>query len=615
MAEAAAEPQGSGRGRARRAVAVTLVAAVALVVAFMLAPPLGTDLSAQVARADFFRGYGFAPVDFRWYGGVSPFGYSLVSPAVMAGLGGGTTGAKLAGALAAVVSSLALVLLFLRTGARRPALAGALGAVCFAGNLVSGRITYALGVVFGLLALLALTQLQRVSTESRLWKRGWWWALGALVGAALAAVTSPVAGLFVGLAGVALSLAGAGRSRLSVLGGALLVVGAALPMGVVALFFGSGGWMNISRNDTIHAVGTGVAVAILAPRPAIRIGALLSALGVAAAFVVHTPVGLNATRLATMFALPVLAGYAALPERWRIEAGQLRYWRAIHALGLAAVLVGGYLWQPPVLRPDLADAGNPTAHERYFRPLLAELSRRGTQGRIEVISTRDYWESAHVGDTMPLARGWLRQADLAYNGLFFDGSLNADRYRDWLWANGVSYVALPDAKLSWLGRREAELVRGGLPYLTQVWSGGGWVLYGVTAGVAAPAPSIVEGGRLVVADADGVTVEVGALPSGAAEPGAAARGAPGGSEGDTQAGLAQRQATPSPGGPTPAGGASQARGKGEDVLVRVRYSRWLAVQGPAGACLARSGEWTVLRVGQPGRYRITGSLTDRGPAC
>jgi hypothetical protein len=586
----------------------------------------------------------------------------------MAGFGGGTTGAKLTGALALVVSSLALVLLLLRTAARRPALAGVLGAVCFAGNLVSGRITYALGVAFGLLALLALTQLRRVSTESRLWKRGWWWALGVLAGSALAAVTSPVAGLFVGLAGVALALASAGRrSAPPLLGGALLVVGAAVPMGVMALLFGGGGWMNISRNDTIHAVGTGLAVAILVPRPAVRIGALLSALGVAAAFVVHTPVGLNATRLATMFALPVLAGYAGLPERWRIGFEQLSLWRVIHALGLVAVLVGGWLWQPPVLRPDLADAGNPTADERYFQPLLAELTHRGTGGRIEVVPTRDYWESAYVGDTMPLARGWLRQADLAYNGLFFDGSLSADRYRDWLWANGVSYVALPDTTLSWLGGHEAELIRGGLPYLTRAWSGGGWVLYRVTAGNA-PNPSIVEGGRLVAADADGVTVEVGALPSGRAapggsalpapggsalpepgssalpapggsalpEPGGSALPAPGGSAADTQAGLAQPGAAPAPsdgsspgggaapggsspaggmvsGGPSPAGG--MARGKGEDVLVRVRYSRWLAVHGPAGACLARSGEWTVLRVRLPGRYRITGSLTGRGPAC
>jgi hypothetical protein len=592
MAEAATEPP--ARGSARRAVAVTLVAAVALVVAFLLAPPLGTDLSAQVARADFFQGYGFAPVDFRWYGGVSPLGYSLVSPVVMAGLGGGTFGAKLTGALALVVSSLAFVLLLLRTGARRPALAGVLGALCFAGNLVSGRITYALGVAFGLLALLALTQRRRVSTESRLWKSGWPWALGALAGAALAAVTSPVAGLFVGLAGIALVLAGAGRrtTRGPLLGGALLVAGAAVPMGIMALLFGSGGWMNISRTDTIHAVATGLAVAILVPRPAIRIGALLSALGVAAAFAVHTPVGLNATRLATMFALPVLAGYAGLPERWRM--GSFRGWWAIHAIGMAAVLVGGWLWQPPVLRSDLADAGNPSASKSYFRPLLAELTRRGTSGRIEVVPTRDYWESAYVGDTMPLARGWLRQADLAYNGLFFDGSLSADRYRDWLWANGVSYVALPDATLSWFGRQEAGLIRGGLPYLTRVWSGGGCVLYRVTAGNAGPNPSIVEGARLVAAGADGVTVDVGALPSGTASPGAAALTGPGGSAPDTQAGLAQ---------------------PGQDVLVRVRYSRWLAVHGPAGACLARSGDWTVLRVHQPGRYRITGSLTNRGPAC
>src|SRR5690606_541735 len=79
--------------------------------------------------------------------------------------------------------------------------------------------------------------------------------------------------------------------------------------------------------------------------------------------------------------------------------------------------------------------------------------------------------------------------------------------------------------------------------------------------------------------------------------------------------------------PTPARGAEgaalvaadaagltvQAQASGE-LLVRVRWSRWLRVTG-GPACLARSGEWTTLRLSRPGRYRITGSLTAPGPHC
>ncbi|MBF9128130.1 hypothetical protein I0C86_03850, partial [Plantactinospora sp. S1510] len=131
--------------------------ATLLAVTFLLAPPLGTDLSAQVARANFFARHGFAPLDLGWYAGVSPYGYSLFTPPLMHWLGGDSLGPRLAGALALLVSAAALALLLVRTAARRP-LAGALvGAACIAGNLVSGRITYAIGIALALLALLALT--------------------------------------------------------------------------------------------------------------------------------------------------------------------------------------------------------------------------------------------------------------------------------------------------------------------------------------------------------------------------------------------------------------------------------------------------------------------------
>jgi hypothetical protein len=513
-----------------RARAVVGLVALALAVAYLVAPPMGTDLSAQVARARFFSGYGLAPVDFGWYGGTVQYGYSLVSPAVMA-----LIGARVTGALALVVSALAFVVLLQRTQAGRPLLGGVVGAVCIAGNLVSGRVTYALGVAFGLLALVALTAARR-------WVRLVFGAAGAV----LASATSPVAGLFVGLAAVALLLSH-DRGDFSVsqhgkvstiMEPVVVAVAAAVPLGVTAVLFGEGGWMNISGSDTIHAAGAGLAVALLVPRRPIRIGAILSALGVLAAFLVHTPVGLNATRLATMFALPVVAAYATPKLRW---------W------GLTVTLVALALWQPPVLVGDLRDAGNRSAYESYFAPLRAELSRRAPVGRIEVPPTRDYWESAYA---TPLARGWLRQVDLTRNALFFDGVLTADEYRKWLADNGVSYVALADVQPSWVGQREVTLIRSGLPYLTEVWRGQHWTLYEV-----AGKPSTVDGGTLVSQTGDTVTVEI-------SQPGTA--------------------------------------------LLRVRWSRWLTVHGPAGASLRPDGRWTALRTTSPGRYTISSGVVSPG---
>ena len=138
--------------RVDRAVLWAGAVAAVLAVAYLLAPPMGTDLSAQAARADFVRDAGFAFVDLRWYGGTVQYGYSLVAPAVMA-----LVGVRATGALALVVSALAFAALLRRTGALRPVLGGVLGVLCIAGNLVSGRVTFALGVAFGLLGLLSLT--------------------------------------------------------------------------------------------------------------------------------------------------------------------------------------------------------------------------------------------------------------------------------------------------------------------------------------------------------------------------------------------------------------------------------------------------------------------------
>ena len=118
---------------------------------------MGIDLAAQVAHADFWGRHGAAVVDFGWYGGISQYGYSLLTPAPMAWLGGGTDGARALGALSAVVASILLVLLLLRTRVSRPLTAGLLGAFGIFGNIVSGRVTFTVGLAFGLAALLALT--------------------------------------------------------------------------------------------------------------------------------------------------------------------------------------------------------------------------------------------------------------------------------------------------------------------------------------------------------------------------------------------------------------------------------------------------------------------------
>jgi hypothetical protein len=228
----------------------------------------------------------------------------------------------------------------------------------------------------------------------------------------------------------------------------------------------------------------------------------------------------------------------------------------VGALALALLLVSVCWWQPPVMVSDVRDIGNPTAEPAYFAPLRDRLRQETLTGRVEIPPTRDYWESAYLGDT-PLARGWLRQADIDRNPIFFATvpgasgtgvALTADSYRSWLADKAVQYVAVPDAELSWAGRGEADLIATGLPYLTLIWSDTHWHLYAV----ADAQPIVAPPARLVSQSATSVTFDA---PAGA------------------------------------------------DVTLRIRHYDWLKVDN--NAVVAASGAWTLVRVRTAGRYTVT----------
>lgn len=479
----------------------------------LVAPHLsGTDLSAAAAHADFAAAHPFTPVDLRWYGGSQQFGYSLWSQYAMAALGVRTTGV-----LAGLVAAAVFALLLRRAHAPRE-LAGSLaGAACVVLNLASGRITYALGLAVGLLALLALPRRP----------------VAALL-ALLAAAASPVAGLFVGLAGVALLLTGRRAD------GLVLAMPAAAALAVVGGLFGQGGANAMSGHDAWTALLLTAAAGLALPQRAARVGAVLLGLGLVAAYVVHTPVGLNAVRLPVMFAVPLVIAFAPWP-----------------ALVVGPVVVALVLVKPPVQTGDVRRADLAVNTAGYYAPLTAELAGLAPTGRVEAIPTVDYWEAVHVARTVPIARGWLRQQDTLRDPLFFDGTLSAATYRAWLLDTGVQYVALPAGPLAFVGAAEGALVRGGLRYLTPVWSGGGWVLYAV-----AGRPTLADGAQVLRSTATEVTLRVAA-----------------------------------PG----------------DVLVRVQSSRWLTLSGPG--CLAPQGRWLRLHADRAGDYTVGSALQLRSAAC
>jgi hypothetical protein len=408
----------------------------------VFAPPT-PDLAAQVFRTGLFEEHGFTLFNAHWYAGHHTPGYSLLFPPLAALLG-----PRVVGAIAAVVSAV----LFARLAHDHFGPRARLGALWFAAatatDLFIGRLTFGLGVTFGLAALLALHRRRpRLSA--------------ALAVATTAA--SPVAGLFLAMGGVAHAIA---RRRGD---GLLLAAGALLPALALAVAFPEGGSQPFGFWAFACVLATAVGVHRLLPAEerTLRVTAVLYAAATAAAFAIATPMGSNATRLAALFAGPVLA--CALVARV-----------SPRVLAAAALPLLVYQWYGPV-RETVKGATDPSSQLAFYRPLLEFLEGRANAStRVEIPFTRMHWESVHVARRYPLARGWEAQLDVKYNPLFRQGrKLTSERYRHWLRSNGVGYVALPDVPLDPAARQEARLLRRGLPFLRLVYADRHWRVFEV----------------------------------------------------------------------------------------------------------------------------------------
>ena len=450
----------------RRILTSCLVAALGAAVYLLVAPP-SADLAAQEYRAEL----GLVLWNNGWYAGHHTPGYSVLFPPL-----GGLLGVRLTGALAAVAAAALFAALAHRhwQGRRAADVAALWFALGTTAVLLTGRLTFLLGVAIGLGVLLALQHDRRAAA------------------AALAAVTtlaSPVAGLFVALCAVAWALADHRQRRVA---GAAVALAAIAPTAVMLVLFPQGGSEPFVASAFWPALAATLLVAALLPAQerTLRVAALLYAAALLAAFVVDTPLGGNASRLGALAAGPIVLG--ALGGR--------------RSPLLLAPLAAGLAYWPlyPAVRDVTRASGDPSLQASYYAPLLRELDGRGPRGgfRIEIPFTANHWEARHVAggrDGVPLARGWERQLDRRHGKLFYDGSLSAASYRAWLDDRAVAYVALPDVPLDPAGRDEARLIRAGLPYLREVWRDEHWRLFAVRD----PAPLADGGGATATLAAGG----------------------------------------------------------------------------------------------------------------
>jgi hypothetical protein len=272
-----------------------------------------------------------------------------------------------------------------------------------------------------------------------------------------------VAALFLACGAIAYSLSERRREGLEL---AATAVGMAV---LVALAFPEGGDEPFVFSSFQPAFLIALVAFFVVPREEkllrYGIGAYVAAL--AAAFLIDTPMGGNATRMGALLLGPVLA--LALWSRQRV------------LLALLAPFVIWWQWGPVVRDLETVHA-DPSVTAGYYAPLRDYLRGlpEGQEYRVEVLPEVHHWEAAYVPRGIYIARGWERQLDRKLNPLFYEEPLTADEYRNWLDDLAVGFVAVPDARLDYAAEGEAALIALGLDYLKPVFKSENWHVYRVT---------------------------------------------------------------------------------------------------------------------------------------
>lgn len=417
----------------------------------------GGDLAAQYAWTRFaFRHPGGA-YDFAWYGGMHPASYSVLAPYLMA-----VIGVRTAAVVAGTLSAGLVAFLLVRSGVSRPLPPALWGAFSLSCNAVSGRVTFAVGLLFALMAV-TVVFVPRGPRQAR--------GAAVLALGVLATAASPVAGLFLEVVAAALLPTRRWWPAAAVAAGPPLVIAPSW------LFFPFTGVQPFAWYLVAAPLVSAVSVAVLAPGSwrSMRAGALVYAVGTVLTWAIPSQVGSNVDRLALLFAGVVLLA------------------AALHRRTAALCAAFGATVIAQVARP-VFDVVNTAAHSGHSAGVRGELRRlRADRGRVEVVPERTHLESSDFASDVELARGWNRQADVRRNPLFYDGTLTSASYHAWLRRWAVGYVVLPAAQPDWAGGEEARLVRSGQPWLQPVWHDPYWRVYRVSDAVPlAGTPATVE---------------------------------------------------------------------------------------------------------------------------
>lgn len=418
--------------------AAPLIAAVVATVAIWIAHPALGDLQAAIAReqaADSGVGLGYW---FSWYGGLAPGSYSLIVPTLSSWFGSLT--------LLCISTILIAALGYpLSRGAAHPAFMSWAVAIAAVLNLMSGRVTFAVG---SLIAIVGLIALQRKATGV------------ALVLIAVSGLASPLAPAFVGLVAVPFAVGRTPRARVAW----RVLIGSALGVLIPFVFFGNPGAQHFPATTLFWMVLIGVCAAFVLTEVPIRWVIPLALAATLIIFVIPNGVGSNLSRFFCLV-VPVLC-FQFSRKSWKV---------------IVIALVPAIIYASFVAIADQVAVANANGSDEAYKPLRNELLTKPNlmNTRIELVDAGTHAGSHALGDQVQLARGWENQSDSEYNAIFYTkDALTPQSYLDWLRDNAVAYVAVATNPLR-QNKAEAALVHSDLPYLTKIWHNDDWALFSV----------------------------------------------------------------------------------------------------------------------------------------
>jgi hypothetical protein len=459
----------------------------------------GTDWAAQVYRAGQVAHWGLINWDPGWYGGTYPLNYSVIYP-----LAAGYLGLWLVAAASAAGATFCFDRLVVRELGRRPA-----GSWYFAASTVVevaiGQLPTLAGEALALGSVLCLAGYRRAAAfghrdgarqEEIPHASAALPLAGGLALGALAALTSPVIGSFLAIALLGWALADIGRVDQRTVAVELLAATLVLVSTVVfPVIFPGPGYFPFGLADllVVLAVCGLLAGPLLGACRPVRAGAILYGAVSLGLFAFPNQIGDNDARLAAYIGVPLVICYlprlvnrlAGRDGPGHVRTGDLGGHKvATASFAACAIAVFLVLWHwAPIVEAFDGAANGPSSTAGFYQPLIDELDAlsHGQPVRVEIPPTVHHWESAYVAPVLPLARGWERQLDVAYDALFYNpGRLPPAAYRSWLLSNGVSFVALPNAPLDYAATTEAALLRSGaVSGLHAVWRSVNWELWSV----------------------------------------------------------------------------------------------------------------------------------------